>query len=155
MQQVWSGVWASAFLQAPKWCSCWGSEDKSLSSKALGYRAALSLPLPLWLRSVLHRRLGEGGQAPFHYSPLSFSDGSLMVILVTITNWVQQTVAMGTHRAIGGNEQEPWCVGLEANSEAWFLPCLHLLLHLSPTCASYSSYSLEPQVSICCAECLP
>lgn len=72
-----------------------------------------------------------------------------MVTLVTITNWAQQIVAMGTHRASGGNEQEPWCIGLEANSVAWFLPCLYLLDRLSPTCAPYSSHSLEPQVSIC------
>lgn len=96
--------------------------------------------------SIRHWKLWGGGQAPIHYSPLTLNDSLFTVTLLTIIDWVQQIAAVGTRRDSGGNEQEPWCAGLE-QTVASFLPCLHLLFpSLWPV--PHSSYCLEPQVSI-------
>lgn len=74
--------------------------------------------------------------------------------MLAVTDRATLFVIIGIHRVSSGNKQEPWCQGLGETSVAWFLRCLHLLLHLSLICPFYPSYSSDINFA-CAGHCLP
>lgn len=136
------------FYKLPKWCSCllwvWGPQ---FEYKILGYMAALFLPFPLWLGAFDIESCEE--VAKLH--PLLSSHFKWQVIHSHIVDnhWLS---AAGCCCGNPQSQRWKWIGALvcRPGTNCGLVPPMPPSpLPLSMTCASYSSYCLELQVSIC------